>query len=194
MPLKGKKLKFVGIKNYLALQFSYDNFLKAQKCEMVKGHFPYEWLNSYEKSSQARLPAHADFYSHLRNGNISNDDSNSCRRFWTEHAMSTMRLFALVQQPRCGAICWSAREAASHISNEDEYRYAPTWHLSTRSFHTIHVQKPSEKQVLYTVRWEGQRSLSHDQEQCCWWTFYNIPQISWSYENTAEDQQRPYAE
>ena len=74
MALKGKKLKFLDIKNYLAPAYSYDDFVKAHKCEMVKGYFPYEWLDSYDKLSQPHLPAHADFHSRLKNGNISEDD------------------------------------------------------------------------------------------------------------------------
>ena len=40
-----KKLKFLGVTNYLAPGFSYDKYLKAYGCELQKGHFPYEYMD-----------------------------------------------------------------------------------------------------------------------------------------------------
>ena len=42
-------MKFLDISNYLAAGSSYSQFLKAYGCEIVKGVFPYEWFDSFNK-------------------------------------------------------------------------------------------------------------------------------------------------
>ena len=49
MCLSTKKLKFLDMVNYLAPGFSYDKYLKANGCELTKGHFPYEYMDDVRK-------------------------------------------------------------------------------------------------------------------------------------------------
>ena len=90
MCLKGKKLKFVDLKNFLAPGYNYDAFVTAHQCKMTKGHFPYEWLDSYEKLFHTSLPEQADFFSVLKNRHISDADYAQCQAVWKEEGMSTM--------------------------------------------------------------------------------------------------------
>jgi hypothetical protein len=66
MPLKtnsmyrvitSKTLKFLDVMNFLAAGVSLDSWLKAYKCSMTKGFFPYEWLDSYINYIKIIYPA-----------------------------------------------------------------------------------------------------------------------------------------
>ena len=43
MCLSTDKLKFLDMTNYIAPGFSYDKYLKANGCELMKGHYTYEY-------------------------------------------------------------------------------------------------------------------------------------------------------
>ena len=49
MCITTEQLKFVDIRNYLAPGFDYATYLKAYKCSVMKGYFPYEWMDKLEK-------------------------------------------------------------------------------------------------------------------------------------------------
>ena len=70
MCLRMHRLKLPDITNYLAPGFSYDQFLKAYNSTAQKTHFPYEWLTGVDKLDFDALPSHGEFYSSLRNSNI----------------------------------------------------------------------------------------------------------------------------
>ena len=93
MCLKTDFLKLFDISNYLALGFSYDQFLKAYECEQTKGYFPYEWIDSLEKLQHPSRPPHEAFYSSLKNANISEDEYAYCQQVWEENPMSTVKDF-----------------------------------------------------------------------------------------------------
>ncbi len=40
---------FLDIRSYLAPNYSYDAFIKAYRCKLEKGLFPYDFFNSYDK-------------------------------------------------------------------------------------------------------------------------------------------------
>ena len=44
-----RRLRFLDITNFIAPRFSYERYLKAYGCELTKGDFPYEWMDSLEK-------------------------------------------------------------------------------------------------------------------------------------------------
>ena len=73
MSLKTENLQFLDIRSYLAPDFSYDKFIEAYKCEHTKGHFPYEWFDSYEKLNNTELPEKEYFYNKLKNKNITDE-------------------------------------------------------------------------------------------------------------------------
>ena len=60
------KFKFLEIKNYLAPEVSLDDCCRANKCQIEKLAFPYEWLNSYDKLSHVGPVLHCEFYSSLK--------------------------------------------------------------------------------------------------------------------------------
>ena len=93
MCLKTDFLKFLDISNYLALGFSYDQFLKAYECEKTKGFFPYEWLHCLDDLEEISLPPHAAFYSSLKNANITDEEYAYCQQVWEDNQMVTFKDF-----------------------------------------------------------------------------------------------------
>ena len=93
MCIKTDSLKFLGISNYLAPGFSYDQFLKAYECEQTKGFFPYQWLDCLDKLEETSLPPHAAFYSSLKNANITGEEYRYCQQVWEDNEMSTFKDF-----------------------------------------------------------------------------------------------------
>ena len=63
------QLKFLNISNYLAAGSYYSQFMKAYGCDILKGIFPYEWLDSFDKLTYSSLLEMKDFYSTLSNTN-----------------------------------------------------------------------------------------------------------------------------
>ena len=49
MCLSTDQLKFLDMTNYIAPEFSYDKYLKADGCEVTKGHFLYEYVDCLER-------------------------------------------------------------------------------------------------------------------------------------------------
>ncbi len=66
MSLKTQHLQFLDIRSYLAPNYSYDSFIKAYKCKLVKGYFPYDWFNDYNKINNTELPPHAAFFNRFK--------------------------------------------------------------------------------------------------------------------------------
>lgn len=93
MCIKTEKLKLLDLVNYLALGFSYSQYLKAYKCTEQKGFFPYEWMTSLDKLNFIQLPPHEAFFSTLKNENICAEDYQLCQRIWEENDMKTMKEF-----------------------------------------------------------------------------------------------------
>ena len=89
--LKTERLKFLDILNYLAPGFDYATYLKAYKSSVIKGYFPYEWMDNLTKLNQTYLPTHQQFYSSLKNSNISEDQYAYCQRIWQEERMKTFK-------------------------------------------------------------------------------------------------------
>ncbi len=56
MALKTQHFKFLDIRSYLAPNYSYEAFIKAYKCTLNKGYFPYDYLNDYNKLNETKLP------------------------------------------------------------------------------------------------------------------------------------------
>ena len=85
------RLKFVDIRNYLAPGFDYATYLKAYKCSVEKGFFPYEWMDNLDKLNSQVLPDHEQFYSTLKKSNISEEVYHYCQDVWKAEEMKTMR-------------------------------------------------------------------------------------------------------
>lgn len=93
MRLKTDFLKLLGISNYVAPGFSYDQFVRAYECEQTKGFFPHEWVNGLDKLNETSLPLHAAFYSSLKNANITEQEYEYCQQVWEENNMQTFEDF-----------------------------------------------------------------------------------------------------
>lgn len=91
--ITSKSLKFLDVANFLAAGVSLDKWLKAYKCTMTKGFFPYEWLDDYNKLDQDHLPSYNEWYSSLKGKNISMDDYNYCIDVWNTNNFKTMKDF-----------------------------------------------------------------------------------------------------
>ena len=95
MCLYTDKLKFLDMVNFLAPGVSYAKYLTAYGCELGKGHFPYEYMDSIGKLDERSLPPQAAFYSRLKNEGISNDDYARCQAVWRDNGMETLREYLI---------------------------------------------------------------------------------------------------
>ena len=93
MSLKTNNLQFLDIRSYLAPNYSYDAFIKAYKCKLEKGFFPYDWFNSYDKLNNTELPEHKHFYNKLKDKNITNEEYEICVDAWKKNNMKTFKDF-----------------------------------------------------------------------------------------------------
>ena len=93
MSIKTDHLQFLDIRSYLAPNYSYDAFIKAYKCKLEKGFFPYDWFNDYEKINNTELPPHEVFFSKMKNANISEDEYQVCVNAWKKNNMTTFKDF-----------------------------------------------------------------------------------------------------
>ena len=85
------RLKLMDIRNYLAPGFDYATYLKAYKCAVMKGYFPYEWMDHLSKLEQTYLPSQQEFYSTLKNKKITEEEYRSCQDIWQKEDMTTMK-------------------------------------------------------------------------------------------------------
>ena len=95
MCVKTEKLIFLDIRNYLAPNYSYSNYVKAYNCKEEKGFFPYEWMDDLNKLNQTSLPEHKEFFSSLKNANISTEEYTYCQRVWQENNMTSFRQYLI---------------------------------------------------------------------------------------------------
>ena len=91
--LTTQHLQFLDIRSYLAPDFSYDDFIKAYKCKLEKGFFPYDWFNDYNKINNTELPSHDLFFNKLKNKNITDQEYNVCINAWKDNNMKTFKDF-----------------------------------------------------------------------------------------------------
>jgi hypothetical protein len=91
--ITSRSLKILDVANFLAAVVDLDKWLKAYKCNMTKGFFPYEWLDSYDKLDQDHLPPYKEWYSSLKGKNINEKQYNYCVRVWNDNNMKTMKDF-----------------------------------------------------------------------------------------------------
>ena len=95
MCLSTDKLKFLDMVNFLAPGVSYAKYLTAYGCELGKGHFPYEYMDSIGKLDERSLPPQSAFYSRLKNEGISDTDYAACQVVWRDNGMETLREYLI---------------------------------------------------------------------------------------------------
>ena len=93
MALKTQHFKFLDIRSYLAPNYSYEAFIKAYKCTLNKGYFPYDYLNDYNKLNETKLPPHEAFFNKLKNKNITDAEYKICVDAWNDNNMKTFKDF-----------------------------------------------------------------------------------------------------
>jgi hypothetical protein len=91
--ITSKTFKLLDVANFLAAGVSLDKWLKAYKCNMTKGFFTYEWLDSYDKYNQDHLPPYNEWYSSLKGKNIDIEDYEYCKEAWNDNNMTSMKDF-----------------------------------------------------------------------------------------------------
>ena len=88
-----RRLRFLDITNFIAPGFSYERYLKAYGCELTKGYFPYEWMDSLEKLRCTSLPPQEVFYSRLKGTGLTDEEYALCRQVWRANNMRTFADF-----------------------------------------------------------------------------------------------------
>lgn len=84
-------LHFFDVINYLAPGFSYDHYLQAFKCKVMKGIFPSEWVERLDKLEHSCLPLKDAFYSKLRQSGNMEEEYAVCQSAQIEYHMHTFK-------------------------------------------------------------------------------------------------------
>jgi hypothetical protein len=93
MNLKTQHLQFLDIRSYLAPNYSYDAFIKAYKCKLEKGFFPYDWFDNYDKINNDELPSHHFFFNRMKYKNVTVEEYDICVNAWKDKNMKTIKDF-----------------------------------------------------------------------------------------------------
>jgi hypothetical protein len=93
--LANDTFKMLGFASYMSPGVSYDKFLKAFDVAESKGLFPYEWFDGVDKLNHPTLPSHEDFYSSLKDCNISPEEYQFYQHVWSDYGMSTIQDFLI---------------------------------------------------------------------------------------------------
>ena len=91
MCVQSERLRFLDITNYLAPGFSYSQYLKAMEVESGKFFWIHDKFTDLEVLNQTSFPKYEDFYSALKQKNITRDEYEYCKRVWDEKNMKTLR-------------------------------------------------------------------------------------------------------
>ena len=96
----GKNLVFIGSMQFM--DFSLDKLVKNLVDELLKqkGAYPYEYMNSFKRFDEEKLPARKYFFSSTKKGKIDNDGKISdgyvsiedvtCEKIWDKFSMKNM--------------------------------------------------------------------------------------------------------
>lgn len=105
MCITTKKLKMLDISNYLPAGTSYTKYLETYLgececpdkircvCELSKGVFPYEYIDSFQRLSETSLPPKEAFYSSLRKSHITDEEYERACFIWDHYEMKTLKDF-----------------------------------------------------------------------------------------------------
>jgi hypothetical protein len=93
MSLKTQHLQFLDVRSFPAPNYSYNAFIKAYKCKLEKGFFPYDFFNTYDTINNTELPPNEAFFNKLKSKNITNEEFNVCVNAWKHNNMTTFKDF-----------------------------------------------------------------------------------------------------
>ena len=85
------RLKFLDVCNFIAPGFSYSDYLKAFEVEETKFFWIHEQFTSLKVLQRTDFPEHWEFYSSLKQRNITTDEYNHVRKIWEERKMKTLK-------------------------------------------------------------------------------------------------------
>lgn len=73
--------------NNLDVFENLEKYFKNKKSELLKrkGVYPYDYMNSFNKLNEIKLPPFEEFYSKLNDENISEEDYNHAKNIWNEN-------------------------------------------------------------------------------------------------------------
>jgi hypothetical protein len=77
--LANDTFKMLDVTSYMSPGVSYDKFPKAFDVAENKGLFPYERFDGVDKLNHPTLPSHEDFYSSMKDCNISPEEYQFCQ-------------------------------------------------------------------------------------------------------------------
>ena len=149
MCLLTDQLKFLDMINYIAPGFSYDKYLKAYGSEVMKGHFPYEYMDRLERLDDTALPSKQAFFSRLKNEGICQLSRGLARQRYDYFA----RLSRLVQQQGRGSFSVGHRQTVCLLPTT-WHRHVQARHQRTCSDLALPVQRPSREDLLYHLQRE----------------------------------------
>lgn len=91
MALQTNKLRFLDIANYLPQGFSLAEYLKAMDVETSKYFWIYDKFTSMKMLDQTTFPKHEDFYSELKQKNITIEEYKYAKAVWNKRGMKNLR-------------------------------------------------------------------------------------------------------
>ena len=88
----GKNLLASGREKFRHLLKEFDG-TPAEKVDLVlrKGVFPYDYMDSWERFKETRLPPKSAFFNKLRDVNCSDDDYGHAQQVWREFECKTLQ-------------------------------------------------------------------------------------------------------
>ena len=84
-----KNLKSSGAENFVHLNREFDSPV-ARELLTKKGSYPYDYMNSFERFEETRLPPQAAFYSQLNEQKLSDEDYEHAKAIWSSFGLRSM--------------------------------------------------------------------------------------------------------
>ena len=85
------KLKFLDVCNFIAPGFSYSDYLKAFEVKETKFFWIHEQFTSLDVLDRTSFPEHWEFYSSLKQKNITPDEYSYAKSVWDDRKMKTLK-------------------------------------------------------------------------------------------------------
>lgn len=109
MAILTDKLRFLDISNYLPQGFSLAEYLKAMEVKTGKFFWIYEQFTSMKVLERTTFPEHREFYSNLKQKNITIEEYNYAKSVWKNKKMKSLKDMLIYYneqdvQPLCTAI------------------------------------------------------------------------------------------
>lgn len=84
-------VRFLDVTNFVAPGFSLSDYLKAYNAEDKKFCWVHDRFTSLDILRETEFPQHEDFYSNLKDSNITKEEYENCKRVWDECGMKSLK-------------------------------------------------------------------------------------------------------